>query len=98
MKKNFSIKRAVLVVTVFLVVFITYQAVENPQSTAMWLNLTAANEFLVSLNPLFTTIGSAIGVVIGLATLIGLIKRYAEGQRRKKKYGESRTPVVVNAK
>lgn len=66
-----------------------------PQSVPLALNLTAIGETITAINPLATLIGTALTIILAIASLYGKIKGYLEHRRWNKKYGESRTPVVI---
>jgi hypothetical protein len=96
MNKRFIIKLAVVATAILGGFFLAGQLSSNPQSLGMWINSTAT-DVAVSINPYVTTIVSAITGVFYLVSLIVIIRKLLEERRYKKRYGESRTPVVFKA-
>ena len=80
-----------------LVLGITFLDAGYSQSATFFINVTAIGEATALVNPIAVFIGSALGSIVVIAKLIGIIKGHLQRRRWNKKYGESQTPVVINA-
>jgi TRAP-type C4-dicarboxylate transport system permease small subunit len=98
MRESLSTRLTVLATVILVGFLILSQAGANPRATSNFINFTAINEVIMSVNPLVTIVGSVIATILVLANLYGIIKGYLERRNWNKKHGESRTPVIIKLK
>ena len=97
MGKRLYFKFALFATAFFISGIVISQIWANPESSPSFINFTAAGEVLVSIDPLTRIFSAVASSAFALASLFVLIKRFLRGRNWKKKYGESRTPVVIEA-
>lgn len=92
MNKSSLIVVGCLVFAIFLSGFVLNDS--TSQNSFIAINATAVVEQLSPFSSLFASLSAGI---LSLAGLLVLVQKYLESRRMNKKYGESRTPVVIDA-